>query len=57
MACRHFACDALRIITENTAKAVPEGSYLTKRLFEILNTRCEPVKTPEEIIDGIRKKL
>jgi hypothetical protein len=57
MACRHFACDALRIITENTAKAVREGSYLTKRLFDILNVKHEHVRTSEEIIEGIRKKL
>jgi len=49
-----YITDALKIITENTAKSV-EGTYLTVRYSDIVNPTKDP--TQEEIIDGIRAKL
>jgi hypothetical protein len=58
MACRHYVCGALRIITENTAKVAPEGRYLKESLSDILTGKDdEEERTSEEIISDIKKKL
>ena len=58
MACRHYVCDALRIITENTAKVAPEGRYLKATLSDILSKNDDTEeRTAEEIILDIKRKL
>ena len=61
MAYRHFVCDGIRIITENTAKAVPggNGGYLAVRFFDLLSkpNNAREERTAEEIISDIRKKM
>lgn len=57
---RIYVTDALRLITENTAKIVGrfagEASYLQVRYAELIEpTKKE--KTANEIIDNIREKL
>lgn len=52
--------DALKCITENTAKSVG-GFAMNKRFFDIIDrskqTEPEEERTAEEIIDQIKNKL
>lgn len=55
---KNYVTDALKIITENTAKSVG-GSMLTMRYCDIID-RSKPQddeKTADEIIENIRYKL
>ena len=55
---KSYITDALKIITENTAKSVG-GSMLTMRYCDIID-RSKPQddeKTADEIIENIRYKL
>ena len=53
---RLYVTDALKIITENTAK-LNGGTYLTGRYAEMIEPRKEETRTAEEIIDTIKEKL
>lgn len=44
------------MITENTAK-MSGGSYIQAKLKDILDPKPEETRTPDEIIEDIRKKL
>lgn len=53
---RAYVTDALRIATENTAKQVSEGQYLSKRWIEIISPKAEDARSGEEIaVDVIRQ--
>lgn len=51
-----YMAECLRMITENTAK-MSGGSYIQAKLKDILDPKPEETRTPDEIIEGIRKKL
>ena len=53
IAYRSYIADTLKIIAENTAKAIQEGKYPTQRFTEIIH----PVKerSVEEIIESVIK--
>ena len=57
LAYRHYCADCLRIISENTAKAVESGAYISVRLDDILNPKPKDERTAEDIISAIRNKL
>jgi hypothetical protein len=64
LAYRIYVTDCLRITAENTAKtvsALTEGRaevYTVKQRFaDIFEEKKKDDRTPEDIIDGIRKKL
>ena len=48
--------ECLRLISENTAR-ISQGEYMTSKLDDVLNPKPIDTRTPEEIIDGIRKKV
>lgn len=51
-----YITDAFKLISENTAKGVQEGAYMSMRYFDAVNAKKE-TRTPEEIISHIRKGL
>ena len=51
-----YVTDALRIITENTAKA-NGGHYLQARYAEMIEPRKEETRTANEVIIDIKEKL
>lgn len=56
---RNYVTETLKIITENTAKAVQEGRYIEESYTSIYkkNEPKKKEKTKEEIISGIDQKL
>lgn len=57
---REYVTDALRLITENTAKAVrtdESASYITNRYKDMIDPPPEETRTSEEIISSLRAKL
>lgn len=55
-ATRIYYGECLRSISINTAKFVG-GSFVEKKLSDILNPKKEDERTAEEIIESIRKKI
>lgn len=53
---RNYVTDALRIITENTAKA-HGGSYLQARYSELIEPIKEEKRTADEVIENLKEKL
>ena len=51
----YAAC--LRLITLNTAKAVPDGRYMQVKLEDVLHPKPEETRSAEEIIEHIKSKL
>ena len=51
-----YVTDALRLITENTAKA-SGGSYLRARYAEIIEPQKEEKRTANEVIIDLKEKL
>ena len=51
-----YVSDALRILTENTAKQVG-GSYLTARYVDLIEPKKEEIRTANEIIVDLKEKL
>lgn len=54
LAYRIYVADCLRIISENTAK-VCGGSYITAKLYDIINPKPVEKRTGEEIAADIIK--
>ena len=54
-ALRIYVSDCLMILTKNTAQLCG-GSIMSQRLSDILKGGKEEKRTPEEIIDGIKKR-
>lgn len=50
MAYRIFVTDCLRITTENTADLSKEGSYISKRYYDIINPAPVDDRTGDEIV-------
>ena len=55
LAYRIYVADCLRIITENTAK-IGGGSYITAKLFDIINPKPVDNRSGEEIAADIIKR-
>lgn len=53
---KSYVTDALRIITENTAKA-SGGKYLQARYAELIEPIKEEKRTAEEVITDLKDKL
>lgn len=53
---RAYVTDALRLITENTAKAV-QGSYIKARYADMIAPQKQETRTADEIIYDIKSKL
>ena len=51
-----YVTDALRLITENTAKA-NGGRYLQARYIEYIEPIKEETRTEEEVITSLKEKL
>lgn len=49
--------ECVRLVTVNTARLVPEGQYMPKRLGEILDPKPGDNRSSDEIIDHIKSKL
>lgn len=59
-ACRLYFADALKAISDNTSKLAPEGTYMSKRLVDILRPDLleEPdERTMDEIVASIWAKI
>ena len=56
LAYRIYVTDCLRIISENTAKMVNGGSYITAKLADIINPKPVDNRTGEEIAADIIKR-
>ena len=56
MAYRFYVTDALRMVTENTAK-YGKGSYIKTRFYDVMHPKPEEIRTSDEIIAHIREKL
>lgn len=56
MAYRFYISEALKILTYNSAVGV-NGNYINKSFNEILKPQKVEERTPEEIIDHIKKGL
>lgn len=54
---KNYVTDALRIITENTARAVNNGIYLKARYAELIEPIKKEERTANEIIDDLKQKL
>ena len=55
---RIYVTDALRILSENTARMLQfGGTYLKARYAEIIDPKPADPRTGEEIVDGIKSKL
>lgn len=55
LAYRFYVTDALRLITENTAKQ--GGGYLTQKFRDIIRPVPEDTRTPEDVISHIKESL
>ena len=53
---KFYVTDALRLITENTAKA-NGGRYLQARYVEYVEPIKEETRTAEEVITSLKEKL
>ena len=53
---RVYVTDALKVITENTAK-LGGGSYLRTRYYDIENPPPEEKRTPKDIINHMKEKI
>ncbi len=53
---RNYVTDALKILTENTAKA-NGGKYLQLRYAELFEPTKEETRSAEEVIENIKEKL
>lgn len=53
---RFYVTDCLQIMAENTAKFAG-GRYMTMRFADIVDPPKEDTRTPEEIIEKIKKGL
>ena len=53
---RIYVTDALKAITENTAKYAG-GSYIKARYFDLEDQRPEETRTPDEIIGKMKDKI
>jgi len=51
-----YVADALRIITENTAKA-NGGKYLQARYIDYIEPKKEETRTADEVITSLKEKL
>ena len=51
-----YVSDALRLISENTAKQVG-GSYISARYCDIIEPKKQEERTAEEVITDIKEKL
>ncbi len=56
LAYRIYVTDCLRIISENTAKMVRGGSYITANFSDIINPKPADNRTGEEIAADIIKR-
>ena len=59
-ACRIYYADALKALTDNTSKMVPEGQHMAKRLMDVIRPDLveEPDKrTQQEIVSSIWAKI
>lgn len=56
LAYRIYVTDCLRIISENTAKMVMGGSYITANFSDIINPKPSDNRTGEEIAADIIKR-
>ena len=54
---RIYVTDTLRVLTENTAKAVHDGMYFKMRFSEILAPPKKEERTEEEVITNLMDKL
>ena len=54
---RAYVTDALRIVSENTAKQVSEGQYLSKRWIEIISPQPEDARSGEEIAADVIRQM
>ena len=52
-----YVTDALRLITENTARAINGGRYLQARYIEYIEPIKEETRTKEEVITSLKEKL
>lgn len=55
-----YFAECLRMLTANTAKIVPQGEYIDKKLFDIYGDLEAPQKeqlTAEEIIEKMKAKM
>lgn len=53
---KNYVTEALRYLTENTAKA-HGGSYLKVRYSELIEPIKEETRTADEIVEDLREKL
>lgn len=53
---RVYVTDALKIITENTAKYA-SGSYMKARYCDLENPKPAETRTPKEIIQHMKRKI
>ena len=51
-----YLAECLRILTENTAK-IGGGGYISVRYYDLINSKPEEKRTPEEIISGFKESL
>lgn len=56
LAYRIYVTDALRIISENTAR-FGGGGYVKARFADIVNPKPEDPRTHDEVVEHIRGKL
>jgi phosphoribosylformylglycinamidine (FGAM) synthase PurS component len=56
MAYRIYVTDALKMLTENTARQVSDGKYYDLRWWDALNKKSEE-KSAEEIAEEILKGI
>lgn len=54
---RIYVTDGIKVISENTAKFVSNGSYLGKRFIDAIKKAPVETRTSDEIISDIRDKL
>ena len=55
MAYKIYTTDALRLISENTAK-FGGGGYITKRWIDVMQPKQQDARTGEEIVADVIKK-
>lgn len=53
----NYVTDALRIVTENTARMGRGGSYLKTKFSDILNPKPEDKRAPKEIVEHLKSKI
>lgn len=56
MACTFYIAEALRIISDNTAKLV-SGSYMNIKLMDLILDQPEETRTPDEVIEHMKGAL